>query len=211
MVLVPELMVPKDYLFLEQGPVTGVILIWLVMIPAILLCLLLFSKIGRKSVEELEDANDILYVWNHLGKWRPMVIWAWLIALYCCITNFTAVTPDQIICYSPLHPAGVAYEYSDVEAIKAGFGSKNFSIADYKKKGNFFYQIELDGKIITFHAPGSNEDIQRYEEHTYLELEEFDRALVELGIPKEAVQEGWENCDLGQEYVERFLRIIELR
>lgn len=211
MAMVPELMVPKGYLFLEQGPVTSVILIWLVMIPVILLCSLLIIKISKKSVEEMEDVNDILLIWNLLKKWRPMVILVWLIALYCCVTNFTAVTEDQIICYSPLHPAGVQYNYSDVESIKTGFGNKNFSIAEYKKKGNFFYQIELDGKTITFHVPGTNEDIQRYEEHTYLELEEFDQALVELGVPKEADKAGWENCDFDQEYVDRFLRIIELK
>ncbi len=208
---IPELMVPKDYLFLEQGPITGVILIWLVMIPVILLCSLLILKISKKTAEEMEDVNDILMIWNLLKKWRPVVVAVWLVALYCCITNFTAVTTDKIIRYSPLHPAGVEYDYSDVASVKTGFGNKNFSIAEYKKKGNFFYQIKLDGKTITFHVPGTNEDIQRYEEHTYLELEEFDQALVELGIPKEADKEGWENCDFDQEYVDRFLRIIEFR
>ena len=211
MVMIPELMVPKDYLFIEQGPVTGVILIWLVMIPAALFCILLVSKIGKKPLEKIEDVNDILFVWNHLGKWRTIVILAWLIAMYCCVTNFTAVTPNKIICYAPWYPIGIEYEYSDVESIKTGFGNKNFSVAEYKKKGSFFYQIEVNGKVITFHAPGVNEDIKRYEEHTYLELEEFDQALVALEIPKEADKEGWENCDFDQEYVNRFLRIIALK
>ncbi len=210
MVTIPEWMVPEDYLFLEQGPVSGIILIWLVMIPAILLCVLIIAKISKQSTKKLEELNDILFIWNHLGKWRPLAISAWLIALYCCLTNFTAVTPKQIICYSPWNPMGTAYEYSDVESIKTGFGNRTISIAEYKKKGSFFYQIELDGKTITFHAPGVNEDIKRYEEHTYLELEEFDQALVALGIPKEAKNSGWENCDLDQEYVDRFLRIIAL-
>ena len=211
MILVPELMLPKNYMFFEQGPITGVILIWLVMIPVILLCSLFILKISKKSAEEMEDVNDILLIWNLLKKWRPIVISVWLIALYCCVTNFTAVTADKIICYSPLYPAGVEYEYSDVESIKTGFGNKNFSIVEYKKKGNFFYQIELKSKTITFHVPSVNEDIQRYEEHTYLELEEFDQALVGLGIPKKADKEGWKNCNLDQEYVDRFLRIIELK
>ena len=102
-------------------------------------------------------------------------------------------------------------EYSDVKSIKTGFGNKNISIAEYKKKGQFFYQVEINGKTITFHAPSTNEKIKRYEEHTYLELEEFDQALVELGIPKEADKEGWEYCDFDKEYVDRFLRIIMLK
>lgn len=210
MVLIPELMIPNDYLFVEQGPVTGIVLIWLVMIPVILLCVLAIVKIRKKTTEEMEDTNDILFIWNHLGKWRPAAIVAWLVALYCCITNFNVVTEDKIICYSPWNPMGIEYEYSDVKSIKTGFGDKNFSIAEYKKKGNFFYQVEINGKTITFHTPSINEKIKRYEEHSYLELEEFDQALVELGIPKEADKTGWENCDFDKEYVDRFLRIIML-
>lgn len=211
MVYIPEQMVPEDYLFVEQGPITGVVLIWLVMIPVILLCVLAVMKIRRKTMEEMEDLNDILFIWNHLGKWRPIAAVVWLIAVYCCVINFTAVTAERIICYSPWNPMGTEYAYSDVESIRTGFGSKNISLAEYKKKGSFFYQIEIDGRTITFHAPGTNEDIERYEEHTYLELEEFDQALVKLGIPKEADKTGWENCDFDQEYIDRFLRIIELK
>jgi len=183
----------------------------MVMIPVILLCVLVVAKIRRKSAEEMEDVNDALFIWNHLGKWRPAAIVTWLIALYCCITNFNAVTEDKIICYSPWNPMGIEYEYSDVKSIKTGFGNKNISIAEYKKKGSFFYQVEINGKTITFHAPSSNERIKRYEEHSYLELEEFDQALVALGIPKEADKKGWENCDFDKEYVDRFLRIIMLK
>ena len=138
--LISGWLIPKDYLFMEQGPVTGVILIWLIMIPAILFCILIIRIISKQSTRELEDVNDILLIWNHLGKWRPVVILAWLIAMYCCVTNFTAVTSDQIICYSPTHPQGIAYNYSDVTSVKAGFGDKHFAIADYKKRA---------GRIVT--------------------------------------------------------------
>ena len=105
---------------------------------------------------------------------------------------------------------GVEYEYTDVDSIKTGFGDKNLSFAEYKRKGSFYYQIEINGQTITFHAPSPNGDIERYEEHTYLELEEFDQSLVKLGIPKEADKKGWENCDFDKEYVDRFLRIIKM-
>lgn len=207
--LARNLMAPKDYLFTEHGQVTGIILIWLIMIPVILICTLVITKIKKISVEEFEKDNDILYIWNHMGKWKFTVIAVWILAMYCCMTNFTVVTEDKIICHSPLDPAGIEYKYSDVESINTGFGDKYLSIAEYKRKGNFFYQIQLDGKIITFHVPDVNYDIDRYVEHTYLELEEFDRALMELEIPKKADKEGYENCDFDKEYVDRFLRIIE--
>lgn len=209
MVLSEKLMLPKDYLFMELGPVTEKVLICLIMLPVMLFCLLIISKMGKKTVEEMETVNDIVFIWNHLGKWRPIVSVVWLIALYCCITNFTAVTEDKIICYKPWNPMGIEYKYSDVKSIKTGFGNKNFAIEEYKKKGNFFYQIKLDDKIVTFHAPSVNEDIQKYANDSYLELEEFDQVLASLGIPKEADEEGWENCNLGRQYVDRFLRIIK--
>lgn len=211
MVLFEKLIIPEKYLFYEYHPVAGVVMIWLMMIPVILICLLIAAKISKKSKEQMEKMNDIIYIWNHLGKWRWMVILFWAIAIYCCMTNVTVVTEDSIICHTPVCPGGVVYEYSDVESITTGFGNKSFAIAEYKHKGEFFYQIELDGKTITFHVPSVNEDIKRYEEESYLELEEFDQALVGLGIPKKASEEGYENCDLDQEFVERFLRIINLK
>ncbi len=206
--LFSEWALPGNYLFYEHGPVTGMALVLLVIFPAILFCVLVVAKIRKKPVEEMEDVNGLLFIWNRLGKWRTAVIIAWLVALYCCAFNFTAVTKDKIIRYFPWKPMGVEYKYSDADSIRTGFGDKNISLAEYKRKGSFYYQIEINGQTVTFHAPTVNEQIERYEEHTYLELEEFDQALTALGIPKEADEKGWENCDFDKEYVDRFLRII---
>lgn len=210
-VLGEKIIAPEDYLFYEYGPIAGFVMILLVVIPVILLCLLLVAKIQRKSLEEMEKMNDILYIWNHLGKWRPAIMVLWIVALYICLTSVTYVTQDEIIHYSPVHPLGTTYEYSQIEEINTGFGNENFAIAEYKKKGNFFYQIKLDGKTITFHCPSVNEEIERYQEDSYLELEEFDQKLVNLGVPKRADESGYENCDLDEIFVERFLRIIRLK
>ncbi|MEE1144297.1 MAG: hypothetical protein UHT63_02945 [Acutalibacteraceae bacterium] len=51
-------------------------------------------------------------------------------------------------------------------------------------------------------------DIERYNEHTYLELKEFDTALTALDIPKTASDEWSEYCEYDKEYVDRFLRIV---
>ena len=59
--------------------------------------------------------------------------------------------------------------------------------------------------------PSINGDIERYVNDSYLELEDFDQKLVSLGIPKKASTDGYDNCDLDKQYVERFLRIIELK
>lgn len=210
-VLLEKLLAPENYLFYEYHPVAEVVMIWLIMIPVILICLLLTAKITGKDKKQMEKMNDIIYIWNHLGKCRGFVIALWMVGIYCCVTNVNFVTEDSIICCTPTNPKGVVYEYSEIESISTGFGDKNFAIAEYKRKGNFFYQITLDGRIITFHVPNVNEDIERYQEDSYLELEEFDQALRKLKIPKKASEKGYENCELDQEFVDRFLRIINTK
>ena len=63
-------------------------------------------------------------------------------------------------------------------------------------------------------VPDVNEEIERYYEDSYLELEEFDQALVKLGVPK-TVDEDTLKCaeknTLDQEYRERFARMIHNR
>lgn len=207
MVLVENIMAPKDFLFGQHNGVAEVVMVWLIIIPAVLICIILIAAFKKRSVEELEDMNDIFYIWNHLGKFRPAVIIIWIIGLYCCATSVTYVTEDKIIYHSPLNPLGTAYAYEQVEKIDTGFGDKFFAIAEYNRKGNFYYKIEVDGKKIVFHTPSVNEDIQRYDD-SYLELEEFDEELMKLGISKTSSDKNYEKCIMDQRYIDRFLRII---
>ncbi len=205
------LLVPEDFLFYQHHPVAEAFMVPIIMIPIVLVIFIIMSKSLKKSLKEMEDLNGVLVIWNKIGKLKPIVIILWVIGLYCCMTNMTIVTEDEIIYCTPLHPKGITYAYSDVESIKTGFGDKTYSFVYYKRKGNFYYQIELDDKVITFNQPTANANIKRYDEDTYLELEEFDQAMMSLGIPKESSDKGYKNCDLAQRYVDRFLRIIELK
>ena len=131
-VLVQKNMVPKDFLFFEPGPIAGMGLVWLIVMLVILLSVSIVAKFSKQS------EHDILVLWNSLGKWRLAVIVMWILAMYCCVTSFNVVTSDKIICHSPLNPRGTEYAYSDVTAIKTGFGNRNFSLLEYEKKGNFY-------------------------------------------------------------------------
>lgn len=121
----------------------------------------------------------------------------------------TFFTEDEMVYYSPIHPMGITYSYSDVEKITTGFGNSNFTLAGHKKKGHFYYQLEVDGKTISLSQPYTNGAIERYTEDTYLELEEFDQRMMALGIPKEGDITGYQNVRMDQVYVDRFIRIIE--
>lgn len=122
------------------------------------------------------------------------------------ISTTTVVTDSQIIDINLLAPSK-EYLYSDVKSVWAGFGTKVFTLDETKKQGQFSYRIQLDGKEIVLMQPTSNQDL--VPDDTYIELEEFDQRLMNLGIPKESSAEGSQYNDLDVHYLERFLRIVE--
>lgn len=208
--LVQTLLIPKDYLFYNYPRFAMYGMIFMIMTIIVGGSFLLVGKTWNKDNPREDVENGWLWIWNHLGKWKWTAIVAVMLALYCCVTSFTVVTEDAIICHSPIHPMGVEYSYSDVEQITTGIGKETFTFQVHKRKGEFYYQIKLDDKTITFMTDASsNGEIERYDEHTYLWYEEFDERLVELGIPKYGDTTGYENLSLDQEYVDRFIRIIE--
>lgn len=200
------LILPEDYLFYEHTPICGFLLVPLMVIPPFLLAYLISYVLRSKIYSVEDDYLGVIWLVKLLGKWLIPIGVAWLMATYICLTSLTYVTADSIVVTSPLSLKGQEYAYSDVEKIECGFGDKRFAVSEYKKKGRFFYKITLDGKVRVFHMPTTNPDVERYDD-TYLELEEFDLALTQLGIPKESSPEGYEHCDFDKVYVDRFLRI----
>lgn len=205
----PELLfAPKSWLFYEIAPVAGYAMIFLIVIPIMAALAALTDYLSKKKQSEKSDLSLLFsFFWKH----KITLLLLWLFVFYCCISNVTFVTENQIIYHSPLHPAGIAYEYAEVSRVEAAFGRKNFSFMDYKRKGNFSYTIFLGERKVVFTAPSDQQDIERYEEHAYLELEEFDQALMKCGVPKKGDAAYAKDCDLDQEYVDRFCRIIALQ
>ena len=207
---VEKLLIPENYLFYSYPQWASYGMAWIILGGFALVVLLILGKVAEKRNRKIDVADGWLWIWRKIGKWKYAVIGAAVVALYVFLTSFTVVTEDAIICHSPLHPTGISYSYSDVEKITAGVGQKKLSFKAHERKGEFFYQIELDGKTITFMTDSSsNSEIVSYEEHTYLYFEEFDQKLVDLGIPKESDSTGYENISMDQEYIDRFLRILE--
>ncbi|MBQ8519337.1 MAG: MerR family transcriptional regulator [Agathobacter sp.] len=208
--LVQRLFIPEDYMFYSYPRFAMYGMIFMIMTIVVGGGFLLVGKTWNKDNPREDVENGWLWIWNRLGKWKWAVIVAMMLAMYCCVTSLTVVTEDAIICHSPIQPMGVEYSYSDVEQITTGIGQKKFTFQEHKRKGEFYYQIKLDGKTITFMTDASsNGEIERYDEHTYLWYEEFDQKLVDLGIPKQGDITGYENLSLDQEYIDRFIRIIE--
>ena len=208
--LIQKVLIPDDFLFYNYPDWAQRGMITIIILTIFFIGCLLVSKISTERKKQMELDNGLISVWNKLGRWKVVVATVWFLVYYCCVTSFTVVTADAIICHSPIYPMGVSYKYSDVEKITTGVGQKDMTFFQHERKGQFHYQIELDGTTIIFLTGSStNDEIERYNEHTYLWFEEFDQKLVELGIPKEGDVSGCENISLDQEYVDRFIRIIE--
>lgn len=198
---IQSILAPKDYLFYETSFVPTKIMIYsITFFIIIIFCLIL----KRLKINKTEDFDDYLILWDKL-KYIFIVIF--IIITYCFITSVTFVTEDKIIYRDPLHPFGITYDYKDITKIETGFGDKNFSFVDYKHKGQFYYRIYFGKNNFTFSGSMPNPKIERYEEDSYLELEEFDNKLEELNIEKITHTKTAHLCDFDQEFCDRFNRI----
>lgn len=186
--LTERFFLPSDWLFYEYSTGLGKVAIFFIM--AFLVFLL--GKLARL----------VKVSWKYgLGLAGGCIL---LTALL--ISTTTAVTKDQIIDINLLAPSK-EYLYSDVKSVWTGFGTKLATVNRAEKQGEFSYRIQLDGKKIVFMQPTVNQSL--IPDDTYIELEEFDRQLMNLKIPKESSTEGSQYNELDPHYLERFLRIIE--
>ncbi|MGU7930362.1 MerR family transcriptional regulator [Streptococcus suis] len=186
--LTERFFLPSDWLFYEYSTGLGKIAIFFIM--AFLAFLL--GKLARL----------VKLSWKYgLGLAGGCIL---LTALL--ISTATAVTKDLIIDINLLAPSK-EYLYSDVKSVWTGFGTKVLTVNEFEKQGQFSYRIQLDGKEIVFMQPTVNQNL--LPDDTYIELEEFDRRLMNLGIPKESSTEGSQYNELDSHYLERFLRIVE--
>lgn len=186
--LTERFFLPSDWLFYEYSTGLGKVAIFFIM--AFLVFLL--GKLARL----------VKLSWKYgLGLAGSCIL---LTALL--ISTTTAVTKDQIIDINLLAPSK-EYLYSDVKSVWTGFGTKLVTVNRAEKQGEFSYQIQLDGKKIVFMQPAVNQNL--IPDDTYIELEEFDRQLMSLEIPKESSTEGSQYNDLDSHYLKRFLRVVE--
>lgn len=203
-----SLLAPEGWLFYDLEPWAEDGMICLVMVPLVVFFQtfrggLLQRRQDRESCTE-EEKTQSARIWRRVF---PVLVTLWLLLFYASFTSVNFVTEETIVHHSPLHPAGETYSYEEVEKVKASFGSKAISLWSYQRRGNFSYTVYVGGHVVIFRSGSANEKIERYEEDTYLWLEELDEALMMLDIPKESDVRYSSSSDLAEYYVERFLRI----
>ena len=205
-----NLIVGDSYYFYEYDQFAYQMLAVLVLFPPLIIAVSIATKFRLiSSVRKLEKNEELIYFWNRLGKWKILVCIVYFIIFLSTICSVNVVYSDKIVTKSLFNIKGTEYLYDDVEVINCGFGNSNFSFYEYKQKGNFYYQVVIDGKTITFSQPTPNTENNLFGDDTYLELEVFDTLLVSKGVQKKSSSDGVENCSYEQEYIDRFIRIIE--
>ena len=205
---IEKTLLPRDYLFYEHTPLFSLLLAPLLVVPSFFSAYGIIYYFKKKITAVDDDFFHIIWFVKSLGKWKIVIMLVWLIITYAGFTSFTYVTEDKIILIKPWDLQGQEYTYSDVESSETGFGTKKRAFVDYKEEGNFYYKITVGGQEVVFHHPSVNLNFERYED-TYLDLEEFDQALMGYNIPKIASSKGYDKCDFDKRYVDRFLRIID--
>lgn len=196
------LLSPKDYLFYETSIIPSKLMILVLVILLLTITSLILKKFNINKSEDIEIYTDL---WKK-GKYILIIIV--ITITYCFCTSVTFITEDKIIIHDPIHPLGISYNYEDITKIETGFGTKNFSILDYNRKGEFYYRIYINNRKITFYTTYPNPNIKKYEDDTYLELEEFDNNLMKYNIEKITNDKYASACNLDKQYCNRFLRII---
>lgn len=187
--LIQTVFLPEGWLFYEVSH----LLIKVVMFAVIALAYLLLDKWVKFSP------------WS-APSWFPLAIsLVGLASSLAVIESAWVVTPDSIQNLN-LFRDNKVYAYQDVERVEAKFGSKIVTLDETVKKGEFSYRIWLDGKEIIFMTPSVNHDL--IAEDSYFELEEFDKALMALGINKTSSEEFAAFNSLDAYYTDRFVRII---
>ncbi|XEC95035.1 hypothetical protein AB6A23_00095 [Paenibacillus tarimensis] len=155
------------------------------------------------------------YNWTNSSKikrYKKLIITTFvtlnLVLFYMIITAVTVITSNKIIDHSFLSPQGREYSYTDVVKINSGVHGKNrwwMNSSFTHAKGDFFYLIELnDGtRIDLAESGGTKQDDPRFI------LEELDKTLVNMGIPKQSSMENFQYINLGEIYKEKIRNILE--
>lgn len=133
------------------------------------------------------------------------------IAVYIFINTITVVYPDRINVKSPLNPNGVNYQYTNVDKVEAYFHPNAVNFFSDRSKGDFIYTIHIGNKSQDFIQPTPNPETQDYDMAPYINLRDFDKALMEAGAVKESSPEFADRNSLERKYVEIFMEIINNR
>ncbi|MEG0469860.1 MAG: MerR family transcriptional regulator [Longicatena sp.] len=166
--------------------------------------------IGGTKIYKYTENEDIAIwnmIWNKIRRFKKLFLLANLILLYVCISNINVISKDQIKIMRWYAPIYQTYTLEDIDHVETGFIKRTFSFTG-QHTGDFYYEIHLkNGQTIDISQP-TPRDEEKYVQHTYLEIEEYDAYLMKHNIKKVSSEDNSKYNDLAKEYKERFLKIV---
>lgn len=192
--LMKVLMCPENWLFFSMERLGTMGLIFLSEIPLIFAALALLGRITKNT--DYDNSRNIIAL---LLRFWKIILPIWAILLYLSFVSVNVVTDNAIIHHSGLHPLGVAYSYEEVQSVETG----------YLRDGTFYYTVIMqDGTKCLFETPIDNKTRRPdYETDTYLELEEFDTAIMKHQ-PTKTIKSSKKVYPYDEHYIQRFNRIM---
>ena len=169
-----------SWMFYEPMPYAEKLLI----IPLVVLLMELVMAVTYKltGAGYAESANSFV---RFIGKHKLPVAILCVILLYVGFTGISVASEDSVTVFSAINPGGRTYELELVSSVDTGFN----------KRGDFYYNINVDGKTLKFSAPTANyEKYPEYEKETYKEFADFDAKLMAAGAVKNADTASLENA-----------------
>ena len=189
-----HILAPDGWLFYQTPKWAETLMIWTVMLPVIYALTWLFQGNRPCTDGEVCPAG-----YRFALRYRHLLVPVWLICLYLFFISTTFVTQDTLTVRTPLHPSGHTYRLEEVQQVHAA----------YYRGGDFYYAVSVDGQEIVFSIDTANDEIARYEEDTYLWLEELDDRLMALGIPKTVDDTYASACDYNPQCIAHYRHICE--
>lgn len=120
-----------------------------------------------------------------------------LIIGYSICMNFVAVTPNEVIVYSPLNINGKVTPYQNIEKVHVGF-----SVPFFGSVSDFEYKVVVDGKKINLMK------LSTYEKEPAELIEQLDKKLMQYRIPKTVDNRFKKNFKYDIRTYGRYLRIL---
>ena len=185
----------EDWLFYEPMPYAQK----LITIPVVVLILeaamaLIYRLTGATFTE---SSNQFV---NFIIKHKIPVIIICILMLYVGFTGVSSAGEDGVTARSALNPMGTHYEMELISSVDTGFN----------KRGDFYYNINVDGKTLKFSVPTANyEKHPEYEEETYKEFLDFDQKLMAAGVTKNADVASLERSQYDESCMKYFRQIVK--
>ena len=185
----------EDWLFYEPMPYAQKFMIFPIVILIMEAAMAIVYRItGAKFMES--SSTFVKFISEH----KVPVIILCVALLYVGFTGISSVDENGVTTRSALNPAGRTYDLELISSVDTGF----------TRGGEFYYNINVDGKTLKFCAPTVNSwKYPEYYENEYKAFADFDEKLMALGTPKNADVDSINNAEYDESCMKYFRQVVK--